>query len=236
MKKIICIILFFLPFISPILLVGQTDSLYSSDTIIERTFKKNGKINVQTYYFKDTIIKYKFYHYYKEYYVCDYYNDVKNTGINNPDVTLFYLDGKIKSKYKTTRKGYIRGSYKTFYSNGNPQCDCYYKDGLRDSIQNYHYESGKISSISAYRKGKREGKISFYYENGQLKKETIYKNDRPWEILNYFDPNGKPLEMGTLKDGNGTYYFYDDKGKRENIELYKNGKLKKKNYTLPHTD
>ncbi len=214
----------------------DTDTIYHSDTIINRSYKKDGKINVESYFFKDTIVKYKFYHYYKEYYVCDYYADVKKTGINNPHVTLFYLNGKIKSKYKSTRKGYIQGSYKTFYPNGNPECDCYYKDGLRDSIQNYHYESGKINSIGTYKKNKREGETSFYYENGQLKKEVIYKNGIPWEILSYFDIKGKPLEKGTLKDGTGTYYFYDDKGKRENIELYKSGKLKKKNYFPPNTD
>lgn len=214
------------------------DTIYNSDTLVVRTFKINGKIDTKEYYIQDTLSSYTFYVYNKDHYYTSSHSVGKKAKINFNQgfVKEFYLDGKPKAEYHTNRRSATEGNYKTYYKNGNPECDCQHVNGLREGIQNHHYENGQTKSLGNYKNDKREGKTSFYYENGQLKKEVMFKNGIPWETLSHYDANGNPIEKGTLKNGNGTYYIYDDKGKLENIELYKNGKLKKKNYSPKSTD
>ena len=47
-------------------------------------------------------------------------------------------------------------------------------------------------------------------------------------MLTNFDKNGNSMEKGTLKDGNGTLFLYDENGKLTTIEYYKNGRRIKK--------
>jgi hypothetical protein len=56
------------------------------------------------------------------------------------------------------------------------------------------------------------GVFSYKYRNGKLWSEVLYKNGLPWTVMSNFDINGKPQEKGTLLDGNGTRYVYDEKG------------------------
>jgi hypothetical protein len=43
-------------------------------------------------------------------------------------------------------------------------------------------------------------------------------------ILNCFDGNGKKLDKGTLKDGNGTLNVYDINGNLLEVQNFKDGK------------
>lgn len=238
MKKINLVIIF--SFLLSYSLYGQKriDTLYSSDTMIVTTFKKNGKIDFKEYYLQDTLFSYTFYVYNKDYYYSSSHSVGKKAKVNFNQAYIkeFYLDGKLKSEYMANKRSAIEGNYRTYYQNGNPECDCQHINGRREGIQNHHYENGQTKSLGNYKNDKREGRINFYYENGQLKKEVVYKNGIPWETLSYLDVSGNPIEKGTLKDGSGTYYIYDNKGKLERVELYKNGKLKKKNYKVKPTD
>ncbi|MGA2624483.1 MAG: hypothetical protein ABSF91_11560 [Bacteroidota bacterium] len=70
---------------------------------------------------------------------------------------------------------------------------------------------------------KYSGVLKWFHENGKLWSERLIKDGRMWSVLNNFDKNGKSVETGTLKDGNGTLYIYDEDGKLLSIDNYLHG-------------
>jgi hypothetical protein len=72
------------------------------------------------------------------------------------------------------------------------------------------------------------GIYSYRYKNGMVKSRTEYKDGKTWNAVSAFDLRGNALDKGTLREGNGTLKIYDENGKAEEIEYYKNGKLIKK--------
>lgn len=99
-------------------------------------------------------------------------------------------------------------------------------------LQLTYHNNGKINLRMTYLDYCRNGKAQWYFSNGQLKQEAIYKYSEAhkpfglrWEIVSSFDESGKPLEKGTLKEGNGTWISYDN-GKKVVTE-YVNGVVKK---------
>lgn len=99
-------------------------------------------------------------------------------------------------------------------------------------LQLTYHKNGKINLRMTYLDYCRNGKAQWYFSNGQLKQEAIYKYSEAhkpfglrWEIVSSFDESGKPLEKGTLKEGNGTWISYDN-GKKVVTE-YVNGVVKK---------
>jgi len=71
------------------------------------------------------------------------------------------------------------------------------------------------------------GVYIFKYPNGSLWSEVIYKNGIPWEVISNFDPNGNAQDKGSLKNGNGELFIYDETGKKEVVQYFKNGKYVK---------
>ncbi len=141
--------------------------------------------------------------YYEFYDTLFSYTEFKDNGkvVNATyDYYEFYSDSTVRiiSHFEKTRQD---GRHQTFYRNGNRQCDCFYRKGERDSLQ------------------------KMYYPNGQLKQYIIYSDGKPWEILFIYAPDGSNLEMGTLKDGNGTLYLYDDNGVFESVWEFRKGKV-----------
>lgn len=68
------------------------------------------------------------------------------------------------------------------------------------------------------------GEFIFRYPNGSVWSEVIYKNGIPWEVLSNFGPDGKPQDKGTLKNGNGERFIYNEKGEKMWVQFYKNGR------------
>ncbi|ASV32470.1 trypsin-like peptidase domain-containing protein [Maribacter cobaltidurans] len=68
-----------------------------------------------------------------------------------------------------------------------------------------------------------EGTYTYKYPNGKLWSRRIYKNGIPWTVIDNYDPEGKPQEKGTLKDGTGTLNTYDAKGKLIYVERFEKG-------------
>ncbi len=68
------------------------------------------------------------------------------------------------------------------------------------------------------------GKHVFKYPNGSIWSEIIYKNGIPWEVLSNFGPDGKPQDKGSLKNGNGERYIYNEEGEKKWVLFYKNGR------------
>ncbi|WP_299611232.1 hypothetical protein [uncultured Aquimarina sp.] len=62
-----------------------------------------------------------------------------------------------------------------------------------------------------------------YPNETAIKKIVVYNSGKLIQILHYFDKNGKALYWGTLYDGNGELFEYDDLGKLYGKYSYKNG-------------
>jgi len=73
---------------------------------------------------------------------------------------------------------------------------------------------------------KYSGKYTYYYPNGKLWSEVIFKDGLQWTVISNFDKNGIPQEKGTLLDGNGTLYLWDEGGEIAEVRSFENGELK----------
>ena len=169
----------------------------NSDTMIVRNFKKSMKLEKEAYYVKKKLT-FTRHHYYSK---ISYGYHTKFPEVFKQKLAPsrdFWPDGtlRITASFKNGKK---EGSFRTFDQNGQPQCVCNYKAG------------------------KREGK-QIIYKNGGLSEEIVYKDDTPWSIIKSFDEGGKWVG-GTLKEGNGTFFIYDDKERLKKIEHYKLGVL-----------
>jgi antitoxin component YwqK of YwqJK toxin-antitoxin module len=114
----------------------------------------------------------------------------------------WYPDGQVRIK-TTFLNNKENGKRETFYANGQSQCNCHYKND------------------------EKHGEQSVHWDNGQLYYKAIYEEGKLVNVLAYFNKNGQPLEIGSIKNGNGEWLQYDDNGQIEKIEIYENGKLKK---------
>lgn len=95
----------------------------------------------------------------------------------------------------------------------------------------YYGDSDNLMSVYQVRNGKYDGIAKTYYKSGNIEMTVEYKytsdNDSYgllWNVLDYKDINGNPLDKGTITDGNGALYIYDDKGKLNSVSKYQDGK------------
>ncbi len=110
----------------------------------------------------------------------------------------------------------------------------YYKTKQLSSVTEYvdekmshlkkYWKNGNLKEIAKFDSG-RLMFSSYYYQNGQLKESVEWKYGRLFNIKDSFDPNGKKLKIGNLKNGNGIHLSYDSKGKLEYEAEYKDGKM-----------
>ena len=93
-----------------------------------------------------------------------------------------------------------------------------------------YHDNGVLSQYTEYKNYCRDGITNFYYDNGQLEVSFLHKydaNNSPiglrMEILSSFHKDGRAREKGTLKNGNGTWIQYNNKGEIENVKHFTNG-------------
>ena len=92
------------------------------------------------------------------------------------------------------------------------------------------YSNGKVSIAVTTKNGARDGIATWYYDNGQIEQAALYQYDekstpigKRIEILSSFHKDGRIREKGTLKNGNGTWINYNEKGEISAVDTYKNG-------------
>lgn len=67
------------------------------------------------------------------------------------------------------------------------------------------------------------GDYEFKYPDGSSWSKRKYVNGVPWTVYTNIGPDRQEQEKGTLKNGTGTLFTYDEKGKLLYVERYKNG-------------
>lgn len=128
---------------------------------------------------------------------------------------------------ETHKKGYVsnnHGEAILLYPDGKIKARTWFTDGKQDGPSLSYYEDGKRHCVCQYKNGKRDGEQFVFHQTGQLYWNAVYEAGRLKEIKGFFDPFGRPLEIGTFKDGNGTLFEYDDAGRKEGFWTYKDGK------------
>jgi hypothetical protein len=180
------------------------DSLQAieQDSVVVRRYHKNGKLKWEALHVQEIEQYRRNYYYYKDSTFAYHETRAPENGIIIKVVEIheFYKDSTPRI-IGTKVSGKLEGSYRTFYPNGNQQCDCNYKSGERDSLQR------------------------IYHDNGQLRQLLVYKDGLLTEVNGVFDSKGNSVEKGTLINGNGTLFVYDDNDKLEKIFHYENGKV-----------
>ena len=75
-----------------------------------------------------------------------------------------------------------------------------YKDGKKDGLWKYYYDTNQLREEGNYQDGKREG-LWKYYILGQLRTKGNYENGKKEGFWKHYYPNGKLREEGNFKDG-----------------------------------
>lgn len=179
------------------------DTLEAFDfgTVYIREFDEDGKLKEETKQERGEDVFTRYYYYTDSVFGYTQFNSLDKI-VNTKSYTYEFWPDSTPRIIGYSEKLKREGRYQTFYSNGNRQCDCFYRNGERDSLQ------------------------TMYHENGQMQWKLLYKDGKPWEVFINLDVRGSELEKGTLKDGNGTLLIYDDDGKLLYTNYYKRGKLK----------
>ena len=136
-------------------------------------------------------------------------------------------NGKLKSE-ATFHNEVVAGTHKEYFESGalkyktvfgeNNECigENFYEDGVLERYTEYYCEGVELTPKVAKQ----------YHENGKLLIEVTYDEyGDVFNLLQYFGFNGDPLEIGSLKDGNGTVNAYNDDNKLIRVDTYSAGEL-----------
>lgn len=185
-------------------------------------------------------------------YYDDYSIKVKNKLIgNNPVKVIKYnKNGTINVEYNYSN-GEKTGLTKWYNENGEVYKEGTYFQGKLEGVLTHYYNDGTYTKINLV-EGKKEGKTThyfksdsikgvqdysgdklngdelWYYENGQLRYHKYHEDGKLMELIATYDKEGKEVDKGTLKDGNGTRFCYkEEDGSFDKIQNYIDGKLQK---------
>jgi len=157
--------------------------------------------------------------FYDDTFVIAHYNDASEVIFY--EFIIYWKDSTRK------RIKYSKGQIKYKKIDGLKVAVTLYRSNAFLEKSEYYYPNGQISDSLFWIRNKLVGEAKHYYENGQVAYTQRYKEGRLSKIVEYFDRDGNKLNIGSFKNGTGTWNKYDDKGNLTKIDTYKNGKLKK---------
>ncbi len=108
------------------------------------------------------------------------------------------------------KNGKAVGTHYAWYEKGKRKFITTYNDsGKKDGLSVRWREDGTVQDSVMYRNGEMiEG--WYYYDNGKLHHHLKKKGNDQYYSLVFYDPKGK--KCGEVKNGNGTYLFYQTDG------------------------
>ncbi|WP_117879317.1 toxin-antitoxin system YwqK family antitoxin [Aureibaculum luteum] len=131
----------------------------------------------------------------------------------------YYENGKIKAKgtyvnlinrdFFGRRMTYKTGEWLFYTDDGKLTEVTNYKNDKRHGKYIYYHSNGNVAGKGEFNEDKLVGKAMKFFENGQLHRVINYKDGMAFNVTEFYDKNGKTINFGTLKDGNGTIKIYD---------------------------
>lgn len=115
-----------------------------------------------------------------------------------------------------------------FYPNGKVKNRAAYYDGKQVGQCFGYYPSGALKqTCQMNNKGKPDGILTTFYETGQVESKARWENGCLREIIEYKDEQGRDRPVGTFKNGNGDWIWYENSQPYIRY-TYNEGKLIKK--------
>ena len=115
----------------------------------------------------------------------------------------FFPSGKI-SVIDHFKEGKQHGEFKSYHENGELSMKGKFNEGKQVGYWFEYYDDGSLFWSLRYIDGKKEdGLFQMFHKSGKLKSEVTYKNNKP----------------------STDWVYYDEKGKKERIDIYKDGKF-----------
>jgi antitoxin component YwqK of YwqJK toxin-antitoxin module/Tfp pilus assembly protein PilF len=123
--------------------------------------------------------------------------------------------------------GHLEGVRKTWFFDGKPSTEEYFRNGLQDSVEKGYNHFGKQTAERWYHAGDKTGKWKFYGDDGKLVRTEEYREGEMNGKRIYYFPNGSKEEEDSVKDGDleGTLKKYDPSGALLYQLTYKHGTL-----------
>ena len=150
-------------------------------------------------------------------------------------VAAFFRNDSLEGNYKTFfdtgiqeaeyvyLNGKLEGSQKMFYNTGELKFSTDFRNGVEEGKDTLFYETGKVWRVTSYSGGKKNGEEVSWHRNGVVECVWEFENDKLMNIRFLRSTEDKPLEQGTLEDGNGTVFFYNENGLQSGTAWFKKG-------------
>ncbi len=116
-------------------------------------------------------------------------------------------------------------SFKQYFPDGTLRVKGQLKYEKKQGPWEEYYPNGSLGTLKNYSSGKLNGIAKVLYPNGIVKERINYVNGSIGNVLEMNDINGKKLDPGSLKNGNGTLIIYHDNGTLNKILNIVNGKV-----------
>ena len=209
---------------------------------IEGPFKNGKKNGIFTTYVLDSGNHSHRYKVYEQTYINDKLNgqwkvyNLKGTLVSFQTYKNDSLDGIsrnywIDGKTIMHESEYFPGSHKhierEFTSEGKLQKELSFLGDELSGFCKEYYPDGSLNRTAFFEHGVLNGSFKYYHPGGKLWIDEIYKDGKEWTVLGNYDSNGKSREKGTLKNGNGTVYLYNEDGSLREVLTLINGEEKK---------
>ena len=172
------------------------------------------------------------------------FNEIQdsNTFIPEPEPEIeeieekeYYENGNLKYE-GLTRLGLRVKEWKFYYENGKLQFIGDYKYGEQDGVWKTYYENGIIKNIANYDFGGLVGLVKNFDEEGNYTSSTFYEEGSDLTKWQFFYKDGKSIEkegmaydMGEEAEKrwiiDGEWKYYNETGKLQKIETYKDGEI-----------
>lgn len=162
----------------------------------------------------------------------NYGGDVYATELEILDVFNEIINESTSEKTKLTFWSFEEKlDQERFFENGKETKKIIYKYSFGDLSKKEIYTNGNLSKvilIDQMNKGKI--KVTSYYDNGEVNEigSLIEEENIKLGFWSGYHTNGKKKYAGAYKKGlkDGTWKFWNDKGKLEKVEKYKDGVIK----------
>ena len=105
------------------------------------------------------------------------------------------------------KEGKQHGEFKSFHRNGNIAMIGKFNNGKQTGEWSEFYDDGSLYWRLLYIDGvKHDGLCQMFHKNGKVRSEVIYKNDKAFSNWVYFDEKGDKERIDIYKDGK---FFYE---------------------------